>query len=170
MDALECIFTRRSIRRFKDDKPVEDEKLDQIIEAGMNAPSAMNEQPWEFLVLKDKKHLEKITEISKYASMSKYAGAGILVCGNMDHKKFYDYWVQDLSACVQNMLLAIRALELGGVWTGVYPQEKVMNGFKKLFKLPENIVPFAFIVLGYPDREQERVDRFDKSRVHVGKW
>jgi nitroreductase len=169
LDAIEAIHTRRSIRKFED-KPIPDDLIKEILAAGMTAPSAGNEQPWHFLVITDRGVLDRIPDIHPYAAMTREAQVGILVCGDVSLEKYEGYWVQDCSAAVENMLVAIRALGLGAVWTGVYPTEDRVRNFRELFELPDNIMPFAFIPIGYPAQESRRMNRFREDRVHRNKW
>lgn len=169
MDALEVINTRRSIRKYKEGE-ISKETINKILEAGMSAPSAINEQPWHFVVITEKNILKKIPEIHPHASMATKATIAILVCGDLNLEKAKGFWVQDCSAATQNILLAIHALGLGAVWTGVYPRQKRIDGFRKLFNLPENIIPFAFIPVGYPAEKPFKADRFKKERIHYNKW
>jgi nitroreductase len=164
MTTLDAIFSRRSIRKFKSiliSKAI----INKILKAAMQAPSAHNQQPWYFIVITDKDKLDQIPKFHKYAQMSIDAPAGILVCA--DVKKFTDedFWQQDLSAATQNILLAIHALGLGGVWTGVYPKKEIMNGFKKLLELPNNIIPFSFIPFGEKAEFKEPNDRFSEDNI-----
>jgi len=169
MDAIEALNTRRSIRKYKEGK-ISEETINKILEAGMEAPSAINEQPWHFIVITDKEILEKILEFHPNASMARQASIGILVCGDLNLEKAKDMWVQDCSAATQNILLAVHALGLGAVWTGVYPREERMEGFKEMFKLPENIITFSFIPIGYPAEKSFQADRFKEDRIHYNKW
>jgi nitroreductase len=156
--------------RSFEDRPVPDDLVRDILAAGMTAPSAGNEQPWHFVVITDRTILDSIPDIHPYAAMSREAQVGILVCGDLSLEKYEGYWVQDCSAAAQNMLLAIHALGLGAVWTGVYPTEDRVKNFRELFELPENITPFAFIPMGYPVQKGRRLARFREDRVHHNKW
>ncbi|MEI6242611.1 MAG: nitroreductase family protein [Chlamydiota bacterium] len=169
MEALEAIFSRRSVRQFLD-KPIPNEMVDSILKAAMAAPSAMNEQPWHFLLIRDKKLLIEIPKFSIHAKMCVKAPMSILVCGDLQLEKFPGLWVQSCSAATENILLAIHGNGLGGVWTGVYPNEDRVWGFRKLLHLPKEIVPFALIVLGYPDGKPSAENRYDPAKVHVNKW
>ena len=170
MEALEAIFTRRSVRRFNSN-PIKKEVIDVILHAAMSAPSARNGQPWQFLVVNDRKLLNQLPEIHPYAKMCLEATAAIIPCFDSSLYKHDDlYWVEDLSAATMNILLAIRALELGSVWLGVYPDMKRAEEVKKLFDLPSAITPFSLIPFGYTDMKQEPVDRYKKERVHYNKW
>lgn len=169
MDILQAIMTRRSIRKYQD-KPVSDDQVKTILEAAMMAPSAGNAQPWQFVVVKDKQAQSKIKDINPYAAMAENAFLGILVCGDLRLEKFAGYWVQDCSAAIQNILLAAHGIGLGAVWTGIHPIKERENGFKKLFDLPLEVIPLAYIVIGYPDQDLKTPDRFKQERVHYEKW
>lgn len=169
MDLFEAIHTRRSIRKY-DKKEVPEDLITEFLKAAMAAPSAHNEQPWQFIVVTDRKILEKISVITPYTSMVKEAPLGILVCGDLDLQKSSGFWHEACSAATQNLLLAVHASGLGAVWTGIYPKEEAVASYKKLFGLPENVVPFAFVVIGYPAEKIPFKDRFRKDRVHRDKW
>ena len=167
MDALEMIFTRRSIRRYTDE-PIKEDELKIILEAGMNAPSANNRQPWQFIVVDDRELLEDIMRIHPYSRMLTQAPMAILVCG--DTSVSSSYWQQDCSAATENILLAARALQLGTVWMGVYPNAQRVKGIKKLFNIPRGVEPLNILALGHPAEENKRVDRYDASRIHQNGW
>ena len=109
MDALEAILTRRSVRRYTDEQ-IDAETTQKLLEAAMNAPSAANEQPREFVVIRDRERLDAIPTFSPFASMVKNAPLGILVCADTRNVIVPEFWVQDCSAATQNLLLAARAL------------------------------------------------------------
>lgn len=169
MDALEAIFTRRSIRRYED-KPVPDELVQKLLAAAMAAPSARNEQPWQFVVLTDRTLLGEVPRITPNAPMAAHAPLGILICGDLRLEKSAGYWVVDCSAAAQNMLLAAHALGLGAVWCGVYPRPERMEGFSRLLGLPEEVKPHSLILVGYPAERHGREDRFRPERVHYQRW
>ncbi len=169
MDALDCIHTRRSIRKYED-KDVPDDLIKQILNAAMTAPSAGNQQPWQFIVIKDRVVLGKITEFHEYAQMCKDVHLAILVCADTTSLRHEGMWEQDCSAATQNILLSAHALGLGAVWCGVYPRDAKMNGFSKLLGIPEKIIPFALIPIGYPLQKSSKVDRYKKEKVHKDKW
>ena len=167
MDALEVLFTRRSIRQYTGES-VSQEDLKTILDAGMNAPSANNRQPWQFIVVDDRTKLNSIMEVHPYSRMLAQAPIAILVCGDTTISS--SYWQQDCSAATENILLAARALDLGTVWMGVYPNEQRVAGIKSLFGLPNHIQPLNIIALGHPAEKKGRVDRFDPSRIHNNHW
>lgn len=169
-ETLKTIHERRSIRKYTNE-PVTDEQVETILRAGMMAPSAGNQQPWQFIVIRDQNKLKEISERHPYASFVKDAQVGIIVCGDetlaVRHK---DFWVQDVSACTQNMLLAIHDLGLGGVWISSYPNVERAKIFSDVCNLPKHIVPLAFIPLGYPAQTINAVDRYKKERIHNDTW
>ncbi len=169
MEALEAIRTRRSVRRYQD-KPVPEELVNQILAAAMSAPSACNAQPWHFVVITDRKTLEAVPQINPYAAMAAGAPLAILVCGDVDLELSAGYWVVDCAAAVENFLLAAHVLGLGAVWTGVYPRQQRLDGFRRLLNLPEHVVPHSLIVLGYPAEQPASEDRFRPDRIHHDGW
>lgn len=166
---MEAIFKRRSVRRYAKEE-VPEESLHKILEAAMNAPSAGNEQPWHFVVIRDKQTLGELSGCSPHASMLKDAPLGILVLADLLLERHKGYWVQDCSAAVENMLIAVAGLGLGAVWLGIYPVEDRISSVKKLFGLPENIMPFAVVPVGFPLEPPRPVNRFNQARVHSEKW
>jgi len=166
---MEAIFKRRSIRKYTDTQ-VPDEMIKKILAAAMQAPSAGNQQPWHFIVLKDKKTLVELSGFSTYCKMMKDAPVSILVCGDLSLEAHKGFWVQDCSAAVQNMLLEVAHLGLGAVWLGAYPREDRVAFIQKSLALPVHIIPFAVIPVGYPAQELPASDRYNQSRVHYGKW
>jgi nitroreductase len=169
MDTLDAIFTRRSIRKYTD-RAVPDELVLQLLRAAMAAPSAGNEQAWQFIVIRDRALLDAIPKFHPYAAMLKYASVAVLVCGDLTLEKYKGYWVQDCSAATQNLLLAATAQGLGAVWTGVYPMEDRVAGMRRLLNLPEHVVPLSLVPLGFPAEQQGRADRFDQARIHHDRW
>lgn len=169
MDALTTIFSRRSIRLYTA-KSVSREMVNEILRAAMSAPSAGNERPWHFIVLTDRTVLDAIPKFHPYSAMLKHAQAAILVCGDMMLEKHKGYWTLDCAAATENMLLAAHAKGLGAVWCGVYPTEDRVANLKSLLNLPEHIVPFSLVPLGFPAEEKQAPDRFDGSRVHENRW
>jgi len=170
MDALQAIYTRRSIRKYKTDK-VPQGLVNDILKAGFCAPSAGGALTREFVVIDDPKVLGKIPEFSPYAYMAKDAPLAILVCGDLKGEKYKGFWVQDCAAAVENMLVAANAVGLGAVWTAAYIWEDRIAGYRKLLGIPEEVVPLALIVMGYPDQEAaSKGECFSEAKVHHNKW
>lgn len=165
MDIMEALRTRRSIRKFED-KPVSEEMVREILDAAMMAPSAGNAQPWRFVVVDDRAVLDSMADLHPYVKMVLQASVGIIVCADLTKEKFPGYWVQDCSAAMQNLLLAVHGLGLGAVWTGIHPIEERITAFKKRFNMPEHIIPLGFAPIGWPAQTPESESRFQKDRIH----
>lgn len=169
MDAMEAILTRRSIRKYAKE-PVPDEIIKELLQAAMSAPSAGNERPWQFVVIRDRKTLDEIPSFHPYAQMLKEAPVAILVCGDLHLEKNRGYWIQDCAAATENMLIAAHAKGLGGVWLGIYPREERVAGMKRLLRIPEHVIPFSLVSIGYPAEEKPPANRYDESRIHRERW
>ena len=165
MDAMTAIRTRRSVRAFRR-RAVEDGLLQEIIASGTSAPSANNEQPWHFVVIRDASLLQQIGKLGSGTVYVANAPAAILVCA----ENHYECWVNDTSACAQNMLLAAHALGLGAVWTGAYPDQQRVDAYREMFKLPDQITPLCLIVVGYAQGLPVPENRMDEARVHYNAW
>ncbi|MDF2545920.1 MAG: nitroreductase family protein [Anaerosolibacter sp.] len=166
---MNAILNRKSIRKFKDIK-ISDEIVEELLRAGMAAPSAGNEQPWEFIVLRDKEIMKKITEVHPYSKMLLNADVAIVVCGDEAKEVYKGYWVQDCSAATENILIEVEDKGLGAVWLGVYPMEDRVEAIKHLLNLPASVIPLSIIPVGYPDEQRRPVDRFNKTRIHYDRW
>jgi nitroreductase len=169
MHVLDAIKTRRSVRKYQN-RPVPDELVDKLLAAAMQAPSARNQQPWQFAIIDDPKILAEIPAFMPNAAMAAHAPLAILICGDLSLETSPGYWVVDCAAAAQNMLLAAHGLELGAVWCGVYPREPRMDGLRQLLGLPENVVAHSLVVLGYPGEQLPPVNRYKPERVHRNKW
>ncbi len=167
---MQEIFNRRSIRKFTTDA-VEPEKIDKILRAAMQAPSAANQQPWEFIVIEDKENLKKLADVSPYAKPVAGSAVTIALLGNENEFKVPKGWEEDLGAASQNMLLEAVHLGLGAVWLGVATSDMVTDQVRSFFQLPDHIKPFGLIAIGYPDgQKNEFTDRYKAERVHYEKW
>ena len=166
---IQEIINRRSIRSYRPEA-VTEEQIEQVLRAAMAAPSAGNQQSWEFIVVTDRNLLVKITEVHPHSKMLHEAPAAIIVCGNTSREKHAGFWVQDCSAAVENLLLEATHQGLGTVWLGVYPRQDRVDGLKKLFALPEPVIPLAVIAIGHAKEQPKSVDRFNPDCVHRNKW
>jgi nitroreductase len=128
---MSIIYRRRSIRKYQK-KDVPDELVKEIIRAAMHAPSACNQQPWHFVVIRNEETKKKIAEIHPHAQMSAEAPVVILVCGD--------------------------------------PTLEKVKAFRELLGIPEHVVPFAIVPVGYPAEQPAQVDRFKPERIHYEKW
>jgi len=136
----------------------------------MYAPSAGNQQPWEFIVIQDRSIIDRIPEAHPYAKMSLQAQLVVIVCCNTERVSKEPMWAQDCSAATQNLLLAAHALGLGAVWCGVYPRAERITALTELLELPDGIIPFSLVPIGYPGEEKGDPERMDPSRIHLDRW
>ncbi len=166
---LDTIYDRRSIRKYLD-KPVDEKTLNEILKAGMYAPSAVNKQPWHFVVITDKGVMRDVKNLHPYASSLQTAPVAIMVCGDTKLEFAPNFYLTDCAAVTENILLAAKWLGLDTCWMGIYPWEKTMKDFSDYFKLPENIKPYSLIAVGYGAEAKSRPDRFDESKIHINKW
>lgn len=166
---MNAILARKSIRKYTDEK-VSDEIIENLLRAAMQAPSAGNEQPWEFVIIRDKEIMKKITSFHPYSKMLLNTDVAIVVCGDVSKEVFKGYWVQDCSAATENILLAAEDMGLGAVWLGVYPMEDRVEALKDLLNIPESVIPLSIIPVGYPDETRETVSRFNGERIHYEQW
>lgn len=170
--AIETIMTRTSIRDFQN-KPVEEEKVESMLRAAMAAPTAVNKQPWRFIVIKEKKTLKAISENFNSMKMAEKAPLAIVVCGDLKATldgEGTDYWVQDASAATENLLLAAHSLGLGAVWCGIYPIKQRVGQLKEMLDIPDGIIPLNVIPIGYPAENPEPKDKWNPSEIHYETW
>ncbi|WP_302327018.1 nitroreductase family protein [Enterocloster lavalensis] len=161
----DSVLTRYSCREFTPD-PVTGEQLRVIVRAGMQAPTAKNEQPWEFLVVQSEQGREALAASSPYAGSCRRAPVVIVALADLNRiSPESPWWVQDMSACVENMLVEAVEQGLGGVWLGMYPRQDRVSAIREAFELPENLIPFAAVPVGHPAGEQKAKDRFDPKRI-----
>jgi len=169
MNTLEAILTRRSVRDFRSDPVIEEDIID-LLKAGMQAPSAKNEQPWHFIVIDDPKLLHDIPEFHPYAEMLYDAPLAILVCSDRKLETKRASWLQDCSAATQNILLAAHAKGLGAVWLGIFPDSDRVDGMQKLLSIPKDVRPVSLVAVGHPQSVPAPVDRYKEERVHRNRW
>ena len=168
-EMLDLIHARRSIRAYTPEA-VSDDDIAEILDAAMAAPSAGNQQPWHFVVIRDRALLAAVPGFHPHARMAPQAPVAILVCGDPALERHAGYWVQDCSAATENLLLAAAAKGLGAVWCGVHPREERVEGFRRLLGLPAQVVPFAFVPIGHPAESKAPARRFNPERVHRDRW
>lgn len=164
---LDNIATRTSIRDYEA-RPVEKEKIEKMLRAAMAAPTAMNKQPWHFVVVDQRNVLDALAGANPYAKMLKKAPLAIVVCGNTDKMiegGGRDFWIQDASAATENLLLAAHAMGLGAVWTGAYPSEERCISISKVLSLSDNLIPLNMIVVGYPAEHPQPKQKFKEENV-----
>ena len=161
------LYTRVSIRKYQD-RPVEKEKTEAILRAAMQAPSAANQQPWEFYVVTNREKLDALSRVSPYAGMTRNAPAAIVSVYRKDCA-IPAYAQIDLSIAMENLWLETDAQGLGGVWLGIAPLEDRMKAVEEILGLPDTVRAFAIFPYGYPAEERKQQDRFDPARIHYVK-
>lgn len=169
---LDNIATRTSIRNYTE-RSVEKEKVEKLLRAAMAAPTAMNRQPWHFVVIDSREVLDSLSAANPHAEMLKKAPLAIVVCGDMNKAiegGGRDFWIQDASAATENLLLAAHALGLGAVWTGGYPIEERCQMLSRILNLPENLIPLDMVVIGYPAENPQPKDKFKQENITYNKF
>ena len=164
---LDNIMTRASVRAFKKD-PIPDNDINVLLKAGMAAPTALNAQPWHFVVIRDRDMLRALADVSQYTGMLADAPLAIAVCGDMTKKATSDegiYWLQDCCAATENILLAAHSMGLGATWLGGYPVESRYKQDIKVLKLPDNLIPVSIIAIGYPAVQVAPKDKWHPDNV-----
>jgi nitroreductase len=168
MDLFSALLNRRSIRKYSDEE-IPNGIVEKLLKAAMYAPSAMNNQAWQFVVINQKEKLEEIFKIIPQ-EMLKSTKAVILICGDLNLEKNIDYIQQNCSAATQNLMLCAHGVGLGSCWVGVYPVKETILGLQKLFSLPECVVPISLVSLGYPAESPTAEERFKTEKIHFNKW
>ena len=162
---MKAIFERRSIRKYQD-REIPREIIEDLLRAGMCAPSAVNERPWHFIVMRNRDVLNRIADVHPYAQMVREAPLVVAVCSDLSLERAPGYWSQDCSAATENILLEARDKGIGSVWLGVHPNQERKQELGFIMNVPENVEVFSLISLGYPAEEKITPDRYDESRVH----
>jgi nitroreductase len=168
---VEGLKSRRSIRQYTDE-PVTDDQVKQILEAAMAAPSAGNRKPWHFIVVRDTELRARIAEAHPHARMVRQAPVCIVPCGQPS-LSFADrsaFWIQDLSAATENILLAAKALGLGSVWCGVHPVEERVREAREILGIPEDVIALCYIAIGHGAEDKEPRTQYEEDRVHHDRW
>jgi nitroreductase len=166
LETLEAIYKRRSIRDFKS-ITLKNEEIEILLKAAFSAPTAVNAQPWEFIVVTENEILDRMKEKLVFARYN--APTAIVVCGNMKlalKGKDKDLWIEDCSAAIENILIAATDIGIGSLWVGIYPIESRMNTVKNILNIPEYVVPLAMVYLGYPNYETEGRTRYNEKRIY----
>ena len=158
------IFHRISVRKYED-RPVEPEKIEQMLRAAMAAPSAVNQQPWEFYVVTDREMLKKLSRVHLFSGMVAHAPAAI-VSAYRTKTRVPAFAQIDMSIAMENLWLETDSLGLGGVWLGIASNESRMKAVEKFVGMPETLRAFAIFPFGYPAESRPQQDRYDEKRIH----
>ncbi|MGX8850907.1 nitroreductase family protein [Amedibacillus sp. YH-ame10] len=161
---LKEIYERQSIRKYSKQE-VEEEKLLEVLRAGMNAPTARNAQSWRFMVVHNRKALQDMVDLQPYMAFMKDAPCAILVMGDIQTTTDQGYLYLDGAAAIQNMLIEAVHQGLSTCWCGIAPLQDRIKLFQEYYKLEENLVPIALVAIGYGDETKEKVDRFDPQKI-----
>jgi nitroreductase len=165
-ERLKMILARRSIRAYTDE-PVSEADVEALLQAGMAAPSASNRKPWHFVAVTDRPTLERLADVHPYGKMLRQAGLAIAVCGD---PQISDWWVQDCTAATENILIAVVALGLGGVWLGCHGRPEREEAVRGALGIPEGIGILSLLSIGHPAEEKPARTQYDPQRVHRGAW
>ncbi len=171
-NAIDVIKTRVSVRHFNGEK-IADEQIQTLLQCAMAAPSAVNKQPWAFIVVTDENVLAQLAQASPYSRCDNNPACAFVMCGDLTKAlegEGQDYWIQDVSAATQNLLLAAHCMGLGAVWTGVYPIAERVKAVSAVLQLPEHIVPLCIVPVGVPAEQPEVKDKFNNDNIHYNIW
>lgn len=167
---IKVILDRRTVRKYKKEQ-ISDSILDQIIKAGMYAPSVAKDMPFHFIVVKKPEVLADLKAIHPFGQPLETAPAAIVVCADKKCEPVDGIYVSDCAAATQNILLAAKSFNLGSCWLGLSPWTEIKNKVKEYFSIPDDIEPFSIVTLGYSNEQEEpRPERYNESRVHNDKW
>ena len=170
--AINNIMTRVSVREFTGEK-ISEEQLDTLLRAAMSAPSAINKQPWAFIVVTDETKIAALGEALPYSRCSNKPAVAIIPCGDLSKAiegEMANYWINDVSAATENLLLAAHAMGLGAVWTGLHPDMNRAKMVQEMLGLPEHIIPLCVVPVGYPAEQPEVKDKYKPENIHYNEW
>ena len=166
MDVKDAIFGRASVRSFTDEQ-VTDAQVECLLRAAMAAPSAGNQQPWCFYVVRDAALRAQLAAASSYAKAAAKAPVVVVACAQPEAARFPQNAPQDMGAACENLLLAAVDEGLGAVWLGIAPEPERMEAVSQVLDLPATTEPFALIAVGHPAQEPhpKGAERYDEGRV-----
>ena len=170
--AIENIMTRVSVREFTGEK-ISDAQLDTLLRAAMAAPSAINKQPWAFIVVTDKAKIAALGEALPYSRCSNKPAVAIIPCGDLSKAiegDMANFWINDVSAATENLLLAAHSMGLGAVWTGLHPDMNRAKLVQGMLDLPEHIIPLCVVPVGHPAEQPEVKNKYKEENIHYNKW
>ena len=163
------VLSRHSIRQFTD-QPVDDSQIHALLEAAMSAPSADDERPWHFVIVKENSVLSKLSSISPQTSVVDNAPVCIVVCGDESLQKQLGCWALDCAAATENILIEAQIINLGAVWLGIYPVQGKILRVQSILSAPQNVIPFSIIPIGHPAEQKAAAFRYDNRRIHLERW
>jgi len=170
--AINNIMTRVSVRQFTGEK-ISDAQIDTLLRAAMAAPSAINKQPWAFIVVTDEEVIARLGEALPYSRCNNHPAVAIIPCGDLSKAiegEMGAFWVNDVSAATENLLLAAHAMGLGAVWTGLHPDMNRAKMVQNMLGLPEHIIPLCVVPVGVPAEQPEIKDKYKPENIHYNAW
>ncbi len=170
-DALTVIHQRKSVRNYTGEA-VDVATLEELVRAGMAAPTAVNMQPWEFVIVSSPEKMKELADALPYGKMLKKAGGAIVVCA-LPKKAFQEkaeFAILDATCATENILLAVEALGLGGVWVSTYPEPERMDAARRALGIPEDVIPLNVVAVGHPVGTERPKDKFKPEKIHWEKW
>jgi len=165
---MSLVMSRKSVRKYKDIE-IPESKIEALLKAGMQAPSANNQQPWNFIVVNDRVLLDELSKMSN-GSWPLGTSPVAIVPVMLETIKSPKMRTQDMSAATQNILLEAVDQGLGGVWIGVHPIDDRVKFVSKVLQTPKDVTPFCIIALGVPETKADIIERYDPSKVHHNGW
>ena len=169
---LDNIQSRVSVRQFTGEKILQ-EHVEKLLRAAMAAPSAINKQPWAFIVVTDQQLLDQMGEAMPNCRCNNGAAVAFVMCGDLTKAidgEMNGFWIHDVSAATENLLLAAHAMGLGAVWTGVYPRMERVKTVQEMLQLPEHIIPLCIVPVGVPAEQPAVKDKYIEENIHYNKW
>lgn len=161
---LKELWNRQSIRKYTN-QPVEKEKLEELLRAAMNAPTARNTQSWRFMVVTNREALNSMTELQPYTNMMKTAYCAIIVMGDRNASQPDEYLYVDAAAAIENMLIEAVHQGLGTCWCAIGPRQERIDLFREYYHIKDHLIPIAAVAVGYGDEVKEKQDRYDPDKV-----
>ena len=171
-EAINNIMTRVSVREFTGE-PISEAQLDTLLRAAMAAPSAINKQPLAFIVVTDKAKIAALGEALPYSRCSNHPAVAIIPCGDLSKAiegEMGAFWINDVSAATENLLLAAHAMGLGAVWTGLHPDMNRAKMVQDMLGLPEHIIPLCVVPVGVPAEQPAVKDKYKVENIHYNAW
>ena len=162
---MSSIYHRISVRKFEN-RPVEKETILEILRAGMQAPSACNQQPWEFYVVTNRERIQELSKASPYTGCAAGAPVVIVPVYRKEGLIAPEYAEIDLSIAQENMWLRADELGLGGVWLAIAPEQERMDNVRRILNLPDNVEAFSLFPLGWPGESRPQQNRFHEEWIH----
>ena len=170
--AITNIMTRVSVRQFTGEK-ITQAQVDTLLRAAMAAPSAINKQPWAFFVVTDQALIDRLGEALPYSRCQNGAACAIIPCGDLSKAiegTGRDFWINDVSAATENLLLAAHAMGLGAVWTGLHPDMERVKMVQEMLGMPEHIIPLCVVPVGIPAEQPAIKEKYNEANIHYNQW